>query len=92
MYGCALTYFYSQEADSKDFKAQLKTKDEEAHQAKKDYETQLAKLEEKSSLLGELNSKLAEMINVLEATHSDEVSECKEDCKVCAFVVGHIHK
>jgi hypothetical protein len=28
--------------DSNNFKAQLKAKDEEAHQAKKDYETQLA--------------------------------------------------
>ena len=37
-----MTYSVLQEADSKDFKAQLKTKDEEAQQAKKDFETQLA--------------------------------------------------
>ena len=62
-----MTYSVLQEVDSNDFKTQLKTKNEEAHQAKKDYETQLAKLEEKTHLLGKLNSKLADQQLELES-------------------------
>ena len=43
-----MTYSVLQEADSKEFKAQLKTKDEEAQRVTKDNEAHLADLEEKT--------------------------------------------
>ena len=69
--GCAVTYSVLQEADSKEFKAQLKTKDEEAQRATKDNEAHLAELEVKGRLLGELNSELADQERELESGRTD---------------------
>jgi hypothetical protein len=70
---CAVKDSVLQAADLNNFKARLETNDNDTQQVKNDYETQRAKLEEKSRLLIELNSKLANQQLELESERANVV-------------------
>ncbi len=93
-----MTDLYLQEADSKDFKAQLKTKDDEVQHAKKNYECQLAKVGEKSRLLSEKDSKLAnqklesELAKVVKLQADNQLLQQSSQIKEAELKAAHSNK